>query len=75
MNIKKTKNLRNVYLSCRLNEQERRALDVMSAREGMPLSDLTRTLIREAMEARGVKTLGLMDLLYQGEAQNADPLK
>jgi hypothetical protein len=56
---------RNLYLSCRLSEQERHALVVLANREGLPISDLTRTLIREGLEARGVKTVGLLDLLFE----------
>lgn len=75
MNTKTYDTQRKRFLSIRLNSQERHALDVLSIREGLPLSDLARTILREGMEARGVKTLGLLDLLYQEGAQNADQPK
>jgi predicted DNA-binding protein len=56
-------------LNVRLSPEERRALDILAAREGRKLSELTRELLRSAIEARGVQVVGLINLLYP-EAKN-----
>jgi SOS response regulatory protein OraA/RecX len=52
-------------INLRLSEQERRAMEIIAQREGQGLSELTRKLIREGIEKRGLQTVGLVDLLYR----------
>ena len=73
MDTKRNENQRTRYLSIRLNPQERHAMDILSIREGLPLSDLARNILREGMEARGIKTLGLLDLLYGEGVKDGQP--
>ena len=51
-------------LNIRLSPEERRALEILAAREGRKLSELARELLRSAIEAKGIQVTGLIDLLY-----------
>jgi replicative DNA helicase len=61
---------RNKRLDIKLSLEERRALEILAAREGQGISELARTLIREAIEKRGVQAIGLINLLYPDEVEN-----
>lgn len=56
--------MREKRLDIKLSPEERRALDILAAREGRTLSELARELLRSAIEARGLQVTGLLDLLY-----------
>jgi len=60
---------RNKRLDIKLSREERRALEILAAREGRNISEQARELLRSAIEARGVQVVGLIDLLYQPGAQ------
>lgn len=51
---------RDVLVAVRLNSKERRALELMAAREERGLSEMLREVIREAAERRGIHTIGLL---------------
>ena len=51
-------------INLRLTDQERAALNILAWREGLKISELTRTLLREALRAREVKIPGLSNLLF-----------
>jgi hypothetical protein len=61
---------REKRLDIRLSPEERRALEILAAREGRKLSELARELLRSSIEARGLQVVGLMDVLYKSEAGN-----
>lgn len=56
---------RNKRLDIMLSPEERRALEILAAREGRTLSELARELLRSAIEARGLQVTRLLDLLYR----------
>ena len=59
--------VRTATLNLRLHPGERRALELLTIREGRgTLTDTVRALIREGIERRGLNTLGLVHIL--GEA-------
>jgi hypothetical protein len=67
---------RNRRINLRLSDQEREALVILAGRSGQGLSELTRRLIREAIEARGIP-VGVIEILSKYPAlfeneQNAD---
>ncbi len=49
-------------LEIRLTPAEREAIEIMARRHGQGISELARTLIREAIEARGMP-IGLVNLV------------
>jgi len=61
---------REKRLDIRLSQQEHKAIEILAAREGRKLSELARELIRSSIEARGMQTVGLINLLYKGEAKD-----
>jgi hypothetical protein len=58
---------RDKRLDIKLSPEERRALEILSVREGRTLSELARELLRSAIQARGLQVLGLIDILYSPE--------
>jgi hypothetical protein len=56
--------IRNRRLDIRLSAEERRALEILSVREGRILSELARELLLSAIETRGVQVVSLINLLY-----------
>lgn len=63
---------RNVVIGFRATAKERRAFEILAAREDMTLSGLMRTFVREGIERRGIYAVGLADLLNLGEANERE---
>ena len=59
---------RDKRLDIKLSPEERRALEILAAREGRTFSELARELLRSSIEARGLQVVGLIDLLYKPDA-------
>ena len=60
---------RDKRLDIKLSPEERRALEILAAREGRTFSELARELLRSGIEARGLQVVGLVDLLYKPESR------
>jgi len=56
---------RTKRVNLRLSEQECQELKILATREGRNLSELARELLRDAMEARTLKTFGAIFPFYK----------